>query len=140
MISPGLGAGLLITAGLSLVAGWLTAFRNRSYLGLLGLAFLSLAGFVLCGAKAKEAKDMGVVIPSLVISAQALLALAAVLVLAALVAAVRETRRRIRELQESHRAAEEALLEIFRASAAKEKPSAEEPPTGEARPGGEDKR
>jgi hypothetical protein len=127
-------AGLLLTAGLSMVAGWVTAFRNRSYLGLLGLALLGVSGALLCASKAKEMKDMGLPAPKLVTATHGLLALAAVLGLCALVTAVQETRRRIRELQEGHRAEEEALLEIMRASAAKRKSAAEEQPTGEAGP------
>lgn len=127
MLSPQLIAGLLLIAGLSMVAGWLTAFRNRHYLGLLGLAFLSLSASLLCGAKAKEAREFGQAVGRLAFWGKGLLLVFAVLVVCAMVAAVSETRRRIRELQESHRAAEEALLEIFKASAAKER-GAERPP------------
>ena len=114
-------ASLLIIAGLSMVAGWATVFRNRYYLGLLGLAFLALAGALLAAQKVNAAKEFGATAPSAAAIARVLLPAAAVFFLAAVVAAVHEVRRRIAEMREDYRAAEEALLAITQASAEKEK-------------------
>jgi hypothetical protein len=114
-------AGLLIIAGLSMVAGWATVFRNRYYLGLLGFAFLALAGALLAAQKVSAAKEFGATAPGAAAVARVLLPVAAVFFLAAVVAAVHEVRRRIAEMREDYRAAEEALLAITQASAEKEK-------------------
>jgi hypothetical protein len=114
-------AGLLIIAGLSMVAGWATVFRNRYYLGLLGFAFLALAGALLAAQKVNAAKEFGATAPGAAAIARVLLPVAAVFFLAAVVAAVHEVRRRIAEMREDYRAAEEALLAITQASAEKEK-------------------
>ncbi len=56
-MSPQFAAGLTGLAGLCMVAGWVTAFRNRAYLGWLGFAFLCLSGFLWTG---NRARDLGV--------------------------------------------------------------------------------
>ena len=53
-MSPQLAGGLTALVGMCMVAGWLAAFRNRAYLGLLGLGFLTISGFLLALAKAIE--------------------------------------------------------------------------------------
>jgi hypothetical protein len=130
MMSPQVAASLLIVLGLSMVAGWATVFRNRYYLGSLGIAFLALAGALLAGNKVKLARTFGSSEPGLAALGRVLLILAAVFGALALVAAVQETRRRLAEIQESHRAAEEALVEMIRAS--REKEAAAKPSTGPA--------
>jgi hypothetical protein len=114
-------ASLLIIAGLSMVAGWATVFRNRYYLGLLGLAFLALAGALLAAQKVNAAKEFGAAAPGAAAIARVLLPAAGVLFLAAVVAAVHEVRRRIAEMREDYRAAEQALFEITQAAIEKEK-------------------
>jgi len=127
MMSPQVAASLLIVLGLSMVAGWVTVFRNRYYLGSLGIAFLALAGALLAGNKVNLAAEFGASEPGLAALGRVLLVAAAVFGAFALVFAVQETRRRIAEIKESYRAAEEALVEMVRASREKEaaaKPSA----------------
>jgi hypothetical protein len=116
MLSPELAAGLTAFVGICLVAGWVTGFRHRSYVGWLGLAFLGLAGFVLALARAKEAQEMGVPSPGLQWAIRVLLVVWLASFLIAGVSAVRETVWRLRALRREHLEAAEALLELVRAS------------------------
>jgi|GEM_PF-1946795 hypothetical protein len=114
-MSPEMGAGLTAVLGLSMLAGWFTGFRNRAYLGWLGLAFLLLSAAILTSARAAAAKELGGSEPSMGLLTGVLFAVALAAFVLALVSAVRETGRRIQEIRERHAAAEEALLEIVRA-------------------------
>ena len=115
-----------------MLAGWLSAFRNRVYLGWLGFAFISFAGFLLAADRAKAAQGLGLADPRMVLLAKALLFVCALAFLLALIAAVQETRRRLRQLQERHREAAEAMLEMFQAAREKEEAEkADEPDTDE---------
>lgn len=116
MMSPQLAAGLTGFVGLCMLAGWLSAFRNRFYLGWLGLAFLSLAGAIWGSGRAEAARALGGSDPRATLLAQVLFIVCVVAFLLALVSAVRETGRRVREIKERHAAAEEALLAMIRAS------------------------
>ena len=119
-MTPQLAAGMVAFVGICLLAGWFTGFRNRSYVGWLGVAFLLLAGSVMAGAKAKEAKDLAMASSGLATAAKALLFAAAVAFLLSAVSAVRETARRLRQIQEGHEAAAEGLLELMRAARERE--------------------
>jgi hypothetical protein len=132
-MDPRLAAGLTTIVGLSMLAGWLSAFRNRGYLGWLGLAFMSMSGYLFAYDRAHAASAFSLPAGGAVLAQKACLAIAFIAFACAVVAAARETKRRIREIQESHRAAEEALFEMMKASAEQdaradsEKPSAESP-------------
>jgi hypothetical protein len=119
-MTPQFAAGMVAFVGICLLAGWFTGFRNRSYVGWLGLAFLVLAGSVMAGAKAKEAQDLAMASPGLAIAAKALLFAAVVAFLLSAVSAIRETARRLRQIKESHDAAAEGLLELMRAARERE--------------------
>ena len=116
MISPQLAAGLTAFVGLCMLAGWLSAFRHRAYLGWLGLAFLTLSGSILAHDKVKVAQDLGAAAPQMRLAAQALLVVCAVCFVLAVVMAVQESIRRLHELRERHQAAEEALVAMAQAS------------------------
>jgi hypothetical protein len=131
-MSPQFAAGLTAFVGLCLVAGWATGFRNRSYVGWLGLAFLLLAGSLMSAAKAGEARELGADAPALGLLAKVLFGACFVAFLLAALAAVRETARRLQELRLHHEEAAEAMLEIFRASQARERAE-----SAEGEPGGE---
>ncbi len=120
MMSPQVAASLLVVLGLSMVAGWVTVFRNRYYLGSLGIAFLALAGALMAGNKVKLAAEFGASEPGLAVVGRVLLIAAAAFGALALILAVQETRRRMAEMRESYRAAEEALIEMVEASRRKE--------------------
>jgi MFS family permease len=120
MMSPQLTAALTGFAGLCLVAGWMSGFRNRSYVGWLGLAFLALSGSLWCAGAANEARELGGSAPQMSLLAKALLAVSGAAFVIALVAAVQETRRRLRELREGHAASVEAMLGMLQASREKE--------------------
>lgn len=128
-MSPQLAAGLTALVGICMVAGWITAFRNRAYLGLLGLAFLSLSAFFWIGDRASAAAR-GPGDPQLLALARAMLGCCLLLFLLAAVAAVRETARRLREIRAGYREAEEAVLEMVKASLQKEADSEPSPPEG----------
>lgn len=98
-----------------MIAGWVSGFRNRSYLGWLGLAFLCLSGYLLFRDKVVTAHELGASNPGAARVAHALFVASLLAFLLSLVAAVRETARRIRAIQTSHQAAEEALLAMIRA-------------------------
>jgi len=110
-----------------MLAGWLSAFRHRAYLGWLGLAFLTLSGSILAHDKVKVAQDLGAAAPQMRLVAQALLVVCAVCFVLAVVMALQESIRRLHELRERHRAAEEALVAMAQAS--REKRAREEADT-----------
>ena len=114
MMSSQLAAGLTAFAGLCLVAGWVSALRNRAYVGWLGLAFLALAGSLWCAGVAREAQEMGASAPRMALLAKILLLVSAASFVIAVVAAVQETRRRLRQIKEAHEASVEALLAMVR--------------------------
>jgi hypothetical protein len=137
-MSPYTAAGLTAFVGICLLAGWLSGFRNRSYVGWLGLAFVVLAGFLVALGKQKEAQEIGAADARLATVVKVLLFVWLAAFLMALIAAVSETSRRLRELRESHRAAAEGLLEIMRASDKREDEAGPAEEEGEG-PSGEDK-
>lgn len=120
-MSPQLAAGITGVIGLCMVAGWMSAFRNRAYLGLLGLSFLTLSGFFLSAGRAREAQELSIDAPGMLLLARTLLVACLVFFLLAAIAAARETARRLREIRTSHREAEEAMLEMFKAAVNKER-------------------
>jgi hypothetical protein len=119
-VTPRLAATLTTIVGLSMLAGWLSAFRNRAYLGWLGLAFMAVSGYLMAYDVAQNAKTYSLPIGGAALAQKICLLICAIAFLLAVMAAARETRRRLREIKEGHRAAEEALLEMLRSSAAKE--------------------
>lgn len=119
-MTPRLAATLTTIVGLSMLAGWLSAFRNRAYLGWLGLAFMAVSGYLMEYDVAQNAKTYSLPIGGAALAQKVCLLVCAIAFLLAVIAAVRETRRRLREIKESHRAAEEALLEMLKSSAARE--------------------
>ncbi len=120
MITPQLAAGLTAFVGVCMLAGWLSAFRHRAYLGWLGLAFLTLSGSILAQDKVKVALELGAAAPQMRLAAQALLVVCAVCFVLAAVMAVQESVRRLHELKERHRSAEEALMAMVKVSREKE--------------------
>ena len=116
-MNPRLAASLTTIVGLSMLAGWLSAFRNRAYLGWLGLAFMSMSGYLMAYDRAQSAKAFGLSTGGAVLAQKICLLLAFIGFFCSVIAAVRETKRRIREIQEGHQAAEQALLEMMKASA-----------------------
>jgi len=115
-MSPELIAGLTAFVGLCLVTGWFVGFRNRGYVGWLGVAFIALAGFLLSVARNRQAQELGAVDPRLAILTKVLLFVWLAALVASLGAAIGETRRRLKELKESHQAAAEGFLEAMRAA------------------------
>jgi hypothetical protein len=135
LISAGLLSTLTTLIGLSLLAGWLTTFRNRGYLAWLGLAFLAVSGYLLASDRAREAHELGLPHSGPLALARACLIVCLIAFVIAIVAAARETGRRMREIRESHQAAEEAMLEMIQASREKEA-QAEQSTTQEGDGGG----
>ena len=112
-----------------MLAGFLSAFRNRAYLGLLGLAFLSFSGSLLVADKAARDRALGLESPSTALLAWVLLAACLLCFFLALVFAVRETARRLRDIREQHQAAADALLAMAQARREREgQDHPEEPP------------
>jgi hypothetical protein len=115
-MTPQFAAGLTAFVGICLLAGWVSGFRNRSYVGWLGLAFLGLSGFLLAAARARAAQEMGHPEPGMAAVGKALLLLWIVALLLSALSAVRETARRLREVRASQEEAAQGLLELVRAS------------------------
>ncbi len=111
-----------VIAGLSMLVGWWTTFRNRPYLGLLGGFFLVLAAVVAIGVRLQDGERGRL----LLWGWWAAVAVGAVLLGAAFVTAGQESRRRIQEVREHYRAAEEAMVEMARLQQEKLR----QPPTG----------
>ncbi len=122
-MSPQLAAALTGIVGICMVAGWITAFRNRAYLGFLGLAFLILAGSLSALARARAAQEIGEPSAQMVLLTRVLLAACLLSFLLAVVTAAQETARRLREIRTGYREAEEAMLEMVKASLEKEEES-----------------
>ena len=136
MMTPQVAAGLTAFLGICLLAGWVTGFRNRSYVGWLGLAFVGLAGFLVAVGKVREAHELGGTNRAMAMLPWALLVVWVAALLLSALSAVRETARRLREIRESHEAAAEGLLEVMRAS--QEREAGAEPEDGSASPPGDD--
>ena len=115
-MTPRLAASLTTIVGLSMLAGWLSAFRNRAYLGWLGLAFMSMSGYLLAYDRAQSARAFNLPIDSAILAQKVCLVIAVLAFFLSLIAAARETVRRVREIQASNREAEEAMLEMMKAS------------------------
>lgn len=132
-MTPQLAAGLTAFVGLCLLAGWVTGYRHRAYVGWLGLAFFALAGFLLALGRVREAEAIGGSDPGMAMLVKVLLLVWVGALLLAAGTAVAETLRRLRELREGHQEAAAALLEMIRAT--RERPEKSE--EGEAREAGE---
>ncbi len=100
-----------LVAGVSMIAGWWIAFRNRPYLLSLGIFFAALAAALIVSDRTK----FGPPSPALQWVFLAAVGVAVVAFVAAVVLAVQETRRRIHETREHYRAAADALAEMARA-------------------------
>jgi ABC-type Fe3+ transport system permease subunit len=129
-MTPQLAAGLTAFVGICLLAGWVTGFRNRSYVGWLGLAFIGLSGFLLAAGRAHAAQEMARPEPAMATLARALLFIWIAALLLSAVSAVRETARRLREIRESHEEAAQGMLELVRAS--RERAEEAQPEAGRA--------
>ena len=128
MMSPPLAAGLLAFVGACLVAGWITGFRNRSYVGWLGFAFLALSGSLWALGKVSAAQDLGSTDPAMALLTKVLLIICLLSFLLSAISAVRETLRRVREVRTQHESAAETLLALVQASRdRKEEPRSGQP-------------
>jgi len=136
-MSPQLAAGLTAFVGACLVAGWATGFRNRSYVGWLGAAFLTLAVSLWSTGQVEAAQEVGGRSPRMGLLAMLFFFVCLVCFLIAAVTAVRETVRRLRDMRVHHEAAAEAMLAMIRARREREeKPDSEEPDDGTPDEGG----
>ncbi len=133
-MTPQFAASLTLFVGICLLAGWLTGFRNRSYVGWLGLAFVGLSGFLLVLGKVKEARELGHLNRGMIVVMRLLIVVWVGALLLSAVSAVRETARRLREIRASHEAAAEGLLELMRATAERKAESPAPPEEGGAPP------
>ena len=120
MIPPRVVASLISFVGICMIAGWLSAFRNRAYLGWLGLAFVTFGGSLLAADKAGAAQALGASGHQFVLWARVLFVTSMISGLLAAISALQETRRRLRELQQRQRDAAEAILELTKAQLEKE--------------------
>ena len=134
MIPPRVVASLISFVGICMIAGWLSAFRNRAYLGWLGLAFVTFGGSLLAADKGGAAQVLGASGHQFMLWARVLFVTSMISGLLAAISAVQETRRRLRELQQRHRDAAQAILELTKAQLDKEaegdpdKPNEKSPP------------
>lgn len=110
-----------LVAGACMVAGWWIAFRNRPYLLLLGLFFLALGASVIVGDRLQT----GAASPAWRWVLRVAIVVALLALVAAVVTAVQEARRRMEEVRQHYRAASEALMEIARAKE-QQRPGAQE--------------
>jgi hypothetical protein len=89
--------GLALIAGLSLVAGFITQFRQRGYVGWLGLCFLFLAGAGFSSEPYPVLRNY-------------LMVFAGICFLFSFVSAILHTRARLREIRERYLAHEAQML------------------------------
>ena len=107
----------LVIIGAGLVAGYLTAFRDRLYLGLLGGCFLLLSVYVLIPKSA-------------VVVRLAILLIALGVFVWAAVVATRETTARLEVMRQHREARERAFFETLKAAAEKERREREQADRG----------
>ena len=138
-MTPQLAAGLTAFVGLCLLAGWVTGYRHRAYVGWLGLAFFALAGFLLALGRVRDVEAIGGSDPRMAILVKVLLLVWVGALLLAAGTAVAETLRRLRELREGHQEAAEALLEMVRVTRERREKSEEGESPEEGEPAGEDR-
>jgi uncharacterized membrane protein (DUF106 family) len=108
--------GFALILGLALVAGFITQFRERGYVGWLGVSFLFLAAAGFIWESSPHLRGY-------------LLSPAGVTFLCSLVSAVLHTRERLREIGDRQQAFEAqmlAILEVEKAKLEKAKSSSEE--------------
>jgi len=104
-----------MVVGLSMVAGWWVAFRNRRYLGLMGASFLTLAVYLGARERVAMAKAAGVInLPMTWLEIGALVICVA-LFIGATMDAVQESRRRLAEVREHFQAAVVGFMEMMEA-------------------------
>jgi hypothetical protein len=121
MLAPHIIGWYCIVAGLSMLAGWLVAFRNRPYLGALGVFFLALAASLMIydragGASLAVAGRAGTAIaPGMKWALRGTVLLAVIAFISAVVMAVQETRQRLRDVRIHYQAAAEALMAMSQA-------------------------
>jgi len=120
VIPPRVVASLISFVGICMLAGWLSALRNRAYLGWLGLAFVTFGGSLLAADKAEVAQALGASGHQFVLWARVLFVTSIISGLLAAMSALQETRRRLRELHQRHRDAAEAMLDLMKAQPEKE--------------------
>jgi ABC-type Fe3+ transport system permease subunit len=109
--------GFCIIVGLSLVAGFLSQFRERGYVGLLGFSFLALAVAAFQSEINENARNYALIF-------------AGILFILSFISAVQQTRQRLTEIRRRQEAFEEqmlAMLEVERQRYADEKEKSEEP-------------
>ena len=92
---------LMLIFGVSALASWATAFRNRVYLAPIGLAFLALGAALTLP-------------PGMHALRVALLVVAGVIFLAGLGLAVTEVRRELRAIEEKRRGLEQEMYEYMK--------------------------
>ena len=121
MLPPHIIGYYCAVTGLSMVAGWYVSFRNRPYLGALGVFFLALAaslmiydyGSIMTGPPGEEKRLIISSAMRWVLRGTTLLAATAFV--AAVVMAVRESQQRLREVRAHYQAAAEALMAMSQA-------------------------
>ena len=98
-----LAAAALVFIGVCLLAGFATGFRERAYLGWLGLSFLTLAADLFLPRDGFRAAKLALLILTLLLFALAF------------IAAARETARRLREIRQRQTAFEEQIRAMLEA-------------------------
>lgn len=137
MMSPQLAAALTAFVGACLVAGWATGFRNRSYVGWLGAAFIALAVSLWGLGQVRAAQEVGAQNPRMALLSTSFFFACIVCFLLAAVSAVREAAHRLREMRAHHEEAAETMLAMIRASREREEePHSEERDDGTQDEGG----
>ncbi len=81
---------------------------------------MAVSGYLMAYDAAQNARTYSLPVGGAALVQKLCLLVCAITFVLAVTAAVRETRRRLREIKESHQAAEEALLAMLKSSAAKE--------------------
>ncbi|NIM04358.1 MAG: hypothetical protein GTO55_00860, partial [Armatimonadetes bacterium] len=95
-----IAGGFCIIVGLSLVAGFLSQFRERGYVGWLGLSFLALAAAAFWSASNETARNYAMIV-------------AGVFFVFSFYSAVQQTRERLAEIRRRHEAFEEQMLAML---------------------------
>ena len=109
--------------GLSMIAGWWIAFRNRPYLLLLGLFFMSLSTFLVLTGRLQT----GPITEGVKAARWIALSVGIIFFIGALIFAVQESKRRFQEMREHYQAAADALVAMTQAELQRQQQRQETP-------------
>jgi len=115
--------GFCIIVGLSLIVGFLRQFRERGYVGWLGLCFMALAGAAFISSRMHEAMRLQqkALAAAAMQQRNIVMAVAGILFVISFISAVQQTRQRIADIKRRQESIEEQMLAMLEVEREKHK-------------------